>query len=277
VFKASIILFFIIPSISNAQDTLSIVSWNTYLLPKYVKKSNQENRAKDICNILIKNNYDIIALQEVFDKASLKIIIDSLSPKYPYYKIGNKKSLLKLSSGLITFSKCKITNSNFTKYKKAISADFFAKKGALTCQLKINNTKTIKVVNTHLQSTDKKAAKKIRIKQLNRISNSLKADTIYPTVFLGDFNIAKRNDNYTTMLSILNASDNKAINDSIYTCNSPSNNLVTNNESPSIFDYILKMKSEDIKIIERKYYEPKNKKGVCLSDHNLVEGLIILK
>jgi endonuclease/exonuclease/phosphatase family metal-dependent hydrolase len=276
--KYFLLFLLIYPSLSISQDKISIASWNTYLLPKTIKKSNQKNRSKDISSSLINHNYDIIALQEVFDKASLKSIIDSLAKKYRYYKVANKNSLFKTSSGLIVFSKYEITNTSFIKYKRAISADYFAKKGALICKIKINDSIFINVVNTHLQSTNKEKAKKIRQSQLNQIQKAFTTDSIIPTVFLGDFNIPKKNNpNYKAMLSILNANDSSSISQIFTTCNSLSNNLVKSNEPPAILDYILNYKSPKLKVIDRKYIEEKDENGICLSDHNLVEALIILK
>lgn len=267
--------------VMSSQDTIKIASWNTFLLPRLAKKSNQKERAKMIGSYLLQQDYDVICLQEVFHKKALKIIKDSLKEKYPVFVEANKSGLFKTSSGLITLlnsktislSKCE--RKEFKKFKKHRGIDRYAKKGVQ--QVKYRNVITI--FNTHMQSTEKPKAKKVRGAQLDVIKDFMSESCYGNNIIVGDLNIVKNSPEYDTLINKLNVIDVDAISQKKVTCNAVSNELNSNNENKNkevILDYILIDKDEpDMKLKNLKYKEVRVNNEV-LSDHNLVEAQIII-
>ena len=90
-------------------DTLKITTWNIQMTPrvfapftKHARKK-QKVRIPKIIQYLNSTNFDILVLQEVFDKAISKKIQNDLKIKYPYFQ---NTMLIKKSP------KCSILKSN---------------------------------------------------------------------------------------------------------------------------------------------------------------------
>ncbi len=278
-FKVYIVTLLICCSISCfSQDTLRVATWNTFLLPKFIQKTNQKSRAKEIATCLLNQELDVICLQEVFYKKAKRIIIDSLKKIYPYYIVGNQGRFLKTSSGLITFSKYPISSSKFVEYKNKRGVEKFATKGVLKTDIRVGRD-SISFYNTHMQSSDNKKSKLIRKRQLVQIksifSNNLNR------VFMGDFNIRKQDAlSYHNMLSVLKASDVNTISAVKVTCHTVTNELNKNKDITKeyVLDYILLAQdASEIKVQDKQVIEVRGKDKQSLSDHSLVKAKIIVE
>lgn len=270
--------------VMSSQDTIKIASWNTFLLPRLAKKSNQKERAKTIASYLLKKDYDVICLQEVFHKKALKVMKDSLSKKYKNIIVANKSGVFKTSSGLMVASnikdaftsKCK--TANFKKFKKLRGIDTYAKKGVQVIRYKSVKGSKISIFNTHLQSTEHAKAKKIRSSQLDEVKQLMDESCYSNEILVGDLNIIKNSPEYDSLTQKLNIIDTETTSDIKITCNGVGNEL-NNNEDKSkevVLDYILSNKeNQNIKIEALKYKEVRVNNEV-LSDHNLVEAQIII-
>ena len=124
----------------------SIVSYNIQKFPWALKSF----REKEITDII--NSHSIVLLQECFNEA-----YDSLETYFPNYHIcrGNLKGLNAMNSGLVTMSKFPIVGVKFYEYKSSnpLSFDYFSEKGFLVATIKVGD-REIKIINTHLQSSD---------------------------------------------------------------------------------------------------------------------------
>lgn len=271
--------------VMSSQDTIKIASWNTFLLPRLAKKSSQKERAKTIASYLLKQDYDVICLQEVFHKKSLKIIKNSLKEKYKNFQYANNGGLFKTSSGLITFTnskaipQTKCENKDFVRFKKSKGIDSYAKKGVQMTLYASTKGNLLSIYNTHMQSTEKPKAKKVRSTQLDAIKDFMSESCYGNNIIVGDLNIVKNSPEYDTLINKLNVIDVDAISQTKVTCNAVSNELNSNNENKNkevILDYILIDKDEpDMKFQNLKYKEVRVNNEV-LSDHNLVEAQIII-
>ena len=124
----------------------SILTYNIQKFPWCIKSFSKG----DLYDLI--NGHSLILLQECFDET-----LESLEKCFPDYYIcrGNLKGLNAMNSGLVILSKFPIYNIDFYQYKNynSFSFDLFSEKGFLSALIKVNN-EYIRVINTHLQSSD---------------------------------------------------------------------------------------------------------------------------
>jgi endonuclease/exonuclease/phosphatase family metal-dependent hydrolase len=219
----------------------TILTYNIQKFPWFMKRFS-----KGDINQLIKK-HSIILLQECFDET-----FESLETCFPQYYIcrGNLKGLNAMNSGLAILSKFPIIDVKFYQYKNynPFSFELFSEKGFLSCLLNINN-ENIRVINTHLQSSDFKRYDKnaiLQLKELMEYLSFLDQNNIKYIVG-GDFNI--------DIKDIKQNNDIKEINENIYYPKDPTIyiNFMTSHArsdfkkgyEPLCFDYFL---SKNIKM-----------------------------
>lgn len=161
----------------------SIVSYNIQKFP-WSLKNFREKEIKDIIN-----SHSIVLLQECFNEA-----YDNLETYFPNYHIcrGNLKGFNAMNSGLVTMSKFPIVGVKFYEYKSSnpFSFDYFSEKGFLVATIKIVD-KEIKVINTHLQSSDFHRYDRYALSQLEELFLYLDElrESGQDYIVGGDFNI----------------------------------------------------------------------------------------
>lgn len=166
----------------------SIVSYNIQKFPWSLKSF----RDKEISDLI--NSHSIILLQECFNE-----VYDSLEKYFSSYHIcrGNLKGFNAMNSGLVTLSKFPIVDVKFYEYKSSnpFSFDYFSEKGFLVATIKVGDIekgyREIKIINTHLQSSDFHRYDKYALSQLEELLGYLdelreKGDDY---IVGGDFNI----------------------------------------------------------------------------------------
>ena len=246
-----------IPEKYNKNDynhEYSIVTWNIQKFP-WSLKSFKDNKIYDI----VKSN-SIILLQECFDET-----YESLESCFPDYYIcrGNLKGMNIMNSGLVILSKFPIEDIMFHEYKNynPFSFELFSEKGFLSANIKINKEKTIKVINTHLQSSDFERFDNnaiLQLKELIDYMNILNYNNI-PYITGGDFNIDINDFNNISNIKDLYHSKQPTIYINFSTSHT-SNKLIKDYE-PLIFDYFIsKIKMETPIVMQIDY-----------SDHNPVK------
>lgn len=268
----------------QAQDTLKILAWNIYMLPKAIRKSGQMLRVEPIAKALNDAQYDILILQETFYRKAKCALSTALKSGYPY-QVGpanNKKRGIKLNSGVMIFSKSPIDFVEEIQFKRSSGPDKMARKGALMVSLK-KNKKNIQIVGTHLQADESNKKDKIRISQYAEINQLLQknVDAADFQILAGDFN-TKKSDNklYNIMIDTLQVSDASLEGDIQYSYNTITNDLSKNKKTyHEILDYIF-IKNNKLNSIHtnRKVVAFTNqwhKKHKDLSDHYAVEATII--
>lgn len=173
---------------NNEEIDKSIVSYNIQKFPWSLKNF----RNKDITDMI--NSHSIIFLQECFNE-----MYDSLETYFPDYHIcrGNLKGFNPMNSGLVTLSKFPIVGVKFYQYKSSnpFSFDYFSEKGFLVATIKVRNKdneyREIKVINTHLQSSDFYRYDKYALSQLKELLGYLDElrESGEDYIVGGDFNI----------------------------------------------------------------------------------------
>lgn len=167
----------------NENNDYSIITWNIQKFPWSLKSFKNNN----IYNII--KSHSIILLQECFDET-----YESLESCFPEYYIcrGNLKGINVMNSGLVILSKFPIENIHFYQYKNynPFSFELFSEKGYLSASIKIKNKK-IRIINTHLQSSDFERYDKNAMLQLNELFQYINHLSLQKINFIvgGDFNI----------------------------------------------------------------------------------------
>lgn len=175
------------PELYSASDKddidKSIVSYNIQKFPWALKNF----RDKEITDLI--NSHSIVLFQECFNEA-----YDSLETYFPSYHIcrGNLKGFNPMNSGLVTLSKFPIVGVKFYEYKNSnpFSLDYLSEKGFLVAMIKIGD-REIKIINTHLQSSDFHRYDEYALSQLEELLEYLDElrESGEDYIVGGDFNI----------------------------------------------------------------------------------------
>lgn len=179
-------------------DSLTILSWNIYLLPKWTtwfqshRNHSWRKRTEEICRFLQSQQADVIVLQEAFNSEAVEIIKEKLQDDYFFISDQfNKDNLFKTNSGLLILSKFPINRMKSIAFENCASDDCLASKGAFCVSFNYQ-MKSFQLVGTHLQSDYKYPSQyeSIRKKQLEQIQTAFTIDDSLSTIFYcGDFNI----------------------------------------------------------------------------------------
>jgi endonuclease/exonuclease/phosphatase family metal-dependent hydrolase len=175
-------------------NPLKVFTYNAFMLPWYASNSSQNERAKLIADYLLKEDFDVICLQEVFTRKSYKIITRKLNDKY--YNTGRpyRKWYKFVNSGLVIYSKYPIVDQRFYRYRGLKHADGLSSKGILAVTLEIDkdNDKYVQLINTHLQAQQGKKYERIRKRNYQLIKDKIingYHNKDYPLILTGDYNI----------------------------------------------------------------------------------------
>ena len=141
-------------------------------------RNNSENDPSSSNSCDFTNTFpasDFLLFQEVFEKKSTRTLVKHLNSVYPYivhsvgYRVGRKFKKLIFSfenSGLFFASKYPIRFVKFLPFIEAKYSDKLAEKGVLVVSVEISPTKSILLLNTHLQSTEETKAQNIRRREM---------------------------------------------------------------------------------------------------------------
>ena len=230
---------------------INLLTWNIKMLPGPLGNgSDDELRARKICDAILDVDPDIVCLQEVFDEGIRSIVNEHLSDAY-----GNiiEKSDVRLSlaqdSGLFFASKYPITSHMFRPYFNGVMSDALANKGALAVSIDTQDG-PIAVITSHLQADygdigEYEDVRRYQISQIAKVSASFSE----PTLIVGDLNIsAEENEDpeiptpeYLRFLRLLDARD--LFREECHGCTGttfdPDNPMVKDNEEAQRLDYIL--------------------------------------
>ena len=131
--------------------------------------------------------HSIVCLQECFDEA-----LHALEHYFPHYYIsrGTLKGWKLFNSGLVILSKYPILEAEFHPYRdfNRCSCDMLSEKGFLSILIDMGKKGQVRIINTHLQSSDYERFDKKAILQMTQLLNYLRTVRV-PYIVGGDFNI----------------------------------------------------------------------------------------
>lgn len=170
---------------------MKIGSFNVALLnvPSKASTPFANERFLALKDYLIKNPFDILALQEIYSHAQKKELINHLRHSYPYTFFHEKNSFKWLPSDLLVLSKKPFKKAHYIPFKKsALEEKLFADKGFIAISFQEFNLVTTHLSVGGLSHPEGARATSIRAQQINEIFNYLESDNIFESIILGDFN-----------------------------------------------------------------------------------------
>lgn len=193
-------------------DKLQILTWNVFLRPRHLFwNDDQLGRAVDIVEALRDQYFDVLVLQEVFDKRSTDLIIDGLKDLYPYFVRPVRRNPLNLTSGVLILSRHAIDKIDRFVYRQCAGSDCFADKGAVLVEFS-KGGRTFQVIGTHAQAESGRKYEQIRALQYADIREKLIEQHRrpgVPQIIVGDMNTECVDESmaYSEMLNTLDVVD----------------------------------------------------------------------
>jgi endonuclease/exonuclease/phosphatase family metal-dependent hydrolase len=273
-----------VPVVFAGGNELKVLTWNVYLRPHTLFKNAQLERVDSMAAAFLREDYDVIALQEAFDGKSRKRLKRLLKDTYPYTVGPGKGGLFKLNSGLFLLSKHPIKLKDQVRYSNRKNYDRMARKGAILIEVDING-KQVQLVNTHLQAGRAEKYQKIRNTQYRQIRKGLLDKHLrkgIPQLVLGDMNTRKSDTTrYVSMLQSLDATNKNVSGKVKYTASLPNLDIPNNTSAgkATLLDYVLLRKRSGAIVSKRKvrtFFSRWSKQSKFLSDHFAVEAIVEL-
>jgi endonuclease/exonuclease/phosphatase family metal-dependent hydrolase len=277
--KYLFLAFFLVYSVTvNAKETkLRVLSWNIKMLPRQYNiaiKHHPLKRIKLISEQILSDSIDIVCFQELFDTKANNLIKAQLSEQFPYIigPANEAKSIFRLSSGVIFFSRYPIRKLETVEFSDCQEEDCLARKGALLIEADVNGKK-IQLLGTHMNAA---GGEDVKIRQLEQIRKLIEkhSKSGIPQLVCGDFNIKKTNRKlYQMMLDFFKAKDGP-ISGALQHTFDPKNNDMCGKkkEEPQLIDFIFFRSNGTKEVREssreiRRYRKDWGKKNKDLSDH----------
>ncbi|KAI8980807.1 Endonuclease/exonuclease/phosphatase, partial [Pilobolus umbonatus] len=177
-------------SFSNELSVLSLNCWGLYIVAK-----KREFRLHSIADRLSEEDYDIVALQEVWVLEDFDYIKETVSHKLPYSKYFYSGTM---GSGLAILSRYPILSSSYLKFTlagrplKIFQGDFYVGKGCGCVCIDHPDIGLLDVYTTHLQAEygDVIEYEAQRITECWQIANSVRTSAAQGrhVILAGDFN-----------------------------------------------------------------------------------------
>ena len=254
-------------------DTIKIASWNIQMIPKIytpftkLARKKQKVRTQKIIQYLNSTNFDIIVLQEVFDKSISKKFKNDLKIKYPYCLMPQKEGFtFKLSSGIMILSKYPFELVKHVVFNVSKKSDKGAQKGCSLIKTNIND-KEVFLAGTHLDSKNNDS-RSLQYQITNdEILNPYINDSI-PLLIAGDFNTDFESSQYDSMINTFKLKNFELNDDRPYTFDEF--NTWNAKGYKAWIDFIFFQENKNIKVFNQYILRPvmkfKNRK-MDLADH----------
>lgn len=197
------ILLLTIPHFASA-ESLKVLSWNVFMLPKPIKQSLQSTRLKIIPQELKKSQHDIYFLQEAFMGSFRSEAARVLKKTHPYQIHLNKwRGFPFFSSGLQVISRYPIKAIDWIYFRNCAEADCFSTKGVLLVEVTLPSGKKVQVATTHLQAEKKYGEiRRLQMDDVRRIMDRYE-DPKIPQLLIGDLNIRDTDPEFAWSLDLL--------------------------------------------------------------------------
>ena len=271
---------------NDGEETLSVLTLNTWGLPVWFGKSTNKSRYKKLIENVTLTNADIVCLQETFHpkiRERIQTLIRqgyNTNTDFECNRYANGLVKMDCFGGLITMTKYPIVKENFYKYEitdEYCIIEVAGRKGFLFTTINVNG-EYINIINTHLYSGGSKHSEKqrlIQIEYVDSIINTIPEYNKYPTLFAGDFNFQhpsteEKNDTSIVYKQIFRNNEwsegDDTIEDHEYTYDNKYNSFASKKEKRQKLDYIFwnemccNLKPEKGEVLFTK--------DNCVSDHN---------
>ena len=172
-----------------------VLSWNTFLLPDYLKRTYHNERLPKLIEKLESSDYDFIMLQETFTRSSYKKLNRALQAK-GYFTSGKpfRRFYKPFNSGLVIFSKYPLSDVKIMLFDHLAAEDKFSSKGVLFSKATLPTGDKVQLATTHFQAKQGKKYQAIRESHIDQIVDVFRRvfnEKSIPVIFGGDFNIGE--------------------------------------------------------------------------------------
>lgn len=201
----------------NTLNTLNILSWNIYMLPRFAKITGKRQRAHAIATQLALSDAHVVVFQEAFLGDARRIIRKGLQEVFPYaYGPANKKFSIRTNSGIWILSRMPLEVLGELAFSDCAGFDdCMARKGALLVRGEYAG-KPFQVLGTHLQAGGPDSIRRQQIRELAGLLQAQRRPQ-EPQIVAGDMNTAKADaENYPYMLRVLDAVDGRLDVEDVY-------------------------------------------------------------
>lgn len=204
---------FLLPGLATAQQNsnayeLRILDYNIKMLPRSLPLRHKPlARARLIPEQVAADSAQIIVFEEAFDRKAVKIIREKLKAVYPYRMgpLNGKRPSIKLSGGVMIFSKMPLKLLGEVTFRHCEKEDCFARKGALLVEAEWQG-RTFQVMGTHMQSGGSADLMQEQYGEIERLMNQYRRDSVVQ-FYCGDFNTSRNTALYDTMMQCFKAED----------------------------------------------------------------------
>ena len=196
--------------------SLSLATWNVAALPRWLGLFTSpltrftHERFPEIGRRLAVSSYDVIALQELWDRKSQQIVTSS---GYPHIAPSRYTPGLVGRSGLAILSRHPIIEYEERSFKSRVGVERFVNKGMLRALIQLDSGVQCYVYTCHLLSSPEPAtrplltaqrAHEVRSRQVDELAEFMASGSSgIPTVVLGDFNCESGDPEYRKLKTLL--------------------------------------------------------------------------
>jgi endonuclease/exonuclease/phosphatase family metal-dependent hydrolase len=196
--------------------TLSLATWNVAALPRWLGPFTSpltrftHERFAAIGQRLAASSYDVVALQELWDRKSAQILTSS---GYPHTAPERYTPGLIGRSGLAILSRHPILEYEERSFKSRVGVERFVCKGMLRALIELDKGVYCYVYTCHLLSPPEPAtrsfltmqrAQEVRARQVDELAEFMASGSpAIPTVVLGDFNCESGDPEYRKLKELL--------------------------------------------------------------------------
>jgi endonuclease/exonuclease/phosphatase family metal-dependent hydrolase len=194
-----------VPAEKNTE--LSVLTYNTQMMPFYANGIDDLNNPSQRALLIPKmtQGYDVVMLEELFDRDLRATVIKAMSEAYPYHtNVVGANTSKPLTGGVMIFSKWPILKEDQMVYTNSSGLDKFAAKGVMYALID-KQGKHYHVFATHTAAGDATAkdARKSELMELSAFVQSQQIPNNEPVFLGGDFNIDEKNDEFIQLKDIL--------------------------------------------------------------------------
>lgn len=196
-------------------DTLRLATYNVGLLDLHIGPVQlaavpfSKERLRPIVDALQNLPVDVLCLQEVFRKEHRINFVERLQPSFPFVARHDTGGFLRLTHGLLIFSRFPISRSGFFRFRRAALRErLFVTRGFLAADVRFSPDLSLTIIDTHTTAggsggPEAPYANDIREKQIMELHEYC-AKEDRAALVCGDFNAGPEasRDNYHKMLEL---------------------------------------------------------------------------
>ena len=188
----------------DAASEATLLTWNIQMLPArlgcIVEPLNrmQHERAPEIVNYLNGQNYDLLCLQEVFDKTSTRILLEGLRREYPYAVLPQRRPWRTQTNGVLFMSRFPIRLAGYVPFDELKGVEHYVSKGCTLVEC-VKDGVRFQIGGTHFP-TGKSAYKHAASRKTGENLLIPLARPQVPQFLMGDMNVASGTEDFDILL-----------------------------------------------------------------------------